>query len=215
MSKGPTGHGAPEPIPACQARSVEAAPAGTSKNEISSVLSYRRQAGQAQATPEALQTPQTFPQMPPQGDGCLGGLAALPLFPRRGQKEGPARKPPEGRAGMVRGQGGVQSQRAGSAAGLPCLLPTLLLRWNLPGVIFAREQESRPPLSSVHSPGPTHSGLAHACQEGEARKRRDQKRGSWPGSPPGGRGPSRNLKRTRSWQGFPRPAGPGDRKSVV
>lgn len=99
------------------------------------------------------------------------------------------------------GQVGVQSQRAGSAAGPPCRLPTPLLRWNLPGVIFAREQESRPPLSSAHSPGPTHSGLAPACQEGEARKRRDQKRGSRPAALLGGRGPSRNLKRTRSWQG--------------
>lgn len=88
------------------------------------------------------------------------------------------------------GQGGVQSQRAGSAAGPPCRLPTPLLRWNLPGVIFAREQESRPPLSSAHSPGPTHSGLAPACQEGEARKRRDQKRGSRPAALLGAGGPA-------------------------
>lgn len=65
--------------------------------------------------------------------------------------------------------------------GPPPSLPTPLLRWNLPGVIFAREQESqgtREPTSSFirSQPRPSPQGLTHTRQEGEERKRRRKRR---------------------------------------
>lgn len=139
--------------------------------------------------------------MPPQGDGCLGGLAALPLFPRRGQKEGPARKPPEGRAGVVRGTGWGAEPKSWECRGASLPPPHSTAQVEPPRghLCQGTGEQTSSLISSQPRPNPQRLSTRLPGGRGEEEEGPEEREPA--GSPPGGRGPSRNLKRTRSWQG--------------